>query len=266
MPLPRPKPDNPAVVTGASSGIGEALARDLAARGYSLVIVARREDRLQVLADELMAAHDIQVEVRPCDLLNRKARAEFADEIAARNISILCNNAGFVSFGPVANTDRQHLNNEVELNAIVVQDLTVAVLGGMLERGAGGLLATGSVAGHQPMPGMATYSATKAFVNTFYQALHQEVKAQGVHCTVLAPGPVRTEITEAAGKRFLEKAGPDIMWLEADRVAAEALDGLTANKRIVTPGIVAKLSKLSGQITPRSILLPSVKSTTDKIK
>ena len=265
MPLPDPESGLPAVVTGASSGIGASLASDLAARGYNLVVVARREDRLQAVADKLRQEHDVQVEVRPCDLLDRDAREAFAQELAERDVGILCNNAGFVTFGAVAKSDRQHLNDEVELNALAVQDLTIAVLHGMLERGSGGLLATGSVAGHQPMPGMATYSATKAFVNTFYQALHQEVKRQGVNCTVLAPGPVRTEITTAAGKEELEDLGPGIMWMEAERVAHEAINGLRDNRRIVTPGIVAKLSKLSGQLTPRSVLLPSVKTSTDRI-
>lgn len=265
MPLPKPSPDCPAVITGASSGIGEALSVELARRGYSLIVVARREDRLQALAKKLADVHQVKVEVRPCDLLDRDARESLAEELAQRDISILCNNAGFVSFGPVAEADRQHMNDEVELNAVVVQDLTMVVLEGMLKRGEGGLLATGSVAGHQPMPGMATYSATKAFVNTFYQALHQEVKGQGVHCTVLAPGPVRTEITSAAGREELEEVGPGIMWLSAERVAREAVNGLKANRRMVTPGIVAKLSKLSGQVTPRSLLLPAVKTSTDNL-
>src|ERR1700687_2277263 len=143
MPVPAPSPDARAVVTGASQGIGEALAAELAARGHSLIVTARREDVLTSLAARLTEQYGVAVEVRPVDLTDAAERAKLCDELATRNISILCANAGTATFGPVAALDPAGEKAQVQLNAVAVHDLVLAVLPGMIERKAGGILISG---------------------------------------------------------------------------------------------------------------------------
>src|ERR1700678_2240736 len=138
MPIPAPSPDARAVVTGASQNIGEALATELAARGHSLIITARREDLLNNLAGTLTEKYGVAVDVRPADLADAAERAKLADELATRNISILCANAGTATFGPIAGLDPAGEKAQVQLNAIAVHDLTLAVLPGMIDRKGGG--------------------------------------------------------------------------------------------------------------------------------
>src|ERR1700742_213742 len=191
MPIPAPSPDARAVVTGASQNIGEALAAELAARGHHLIVTARREDVLRSLADRLTEKYGVVVEVRPVDLADPAERTKLCDELATRNISILCANAGTGTFGPLASLDPTGEQAQVQLNVLGVHDLVLAVLPGMVERKAGGILISGSAAGNSPIPNNSTYAASKAFVNTFSESLRGELKREGVHVTVLAPGPVR---------------------------------------------------------------------------
>src|SRR6185437_6928650 len=165
MPVPAPSPDARAVVTGASQNIGAALATELAARGHSLIITARREDLLTALADTLSEKYGVTVEVRPADLADPADRAKLIDELATRDISILCANAGTATFGPVSTLDPEVERAQVQLNAVAVHDMVLAVLPGMLVRKAGGILISGSAAGNSPIPYNATYAATKAFAN-----------------------------------------------------------------------------------------------------
>ena len=146
MPVPAPSPDARAVVTGASQNIGAALATELAARGHSLIITARREDLLNALAARLADKHGVAVEVRPADLADPTDRAKLCDELATRNVSILCANAGTATFGAIADLDPAGEKAQVQLNAIAVHDLTLAVLPGMVERRGGGILISGSAA------------------------------------------------------------------------------------------------------------------------
>ena len=139
MPVPLPRPDARAVVTGASQGIGEALATELAKRGHHLIITARREDVLREVADRITDRYGVTVEVRPIDLTDADDRAALAEELAGRNISILCNNAGTATFGPVAALDPEGEKKQVALNVVAVHDLTLAVMPGMIGRGAGGI-------------------------------------------------------------------------------------------------------------------------------
>ncbi|EUA71354.1 short chain dehydrogenase family protein [Mycobacteroides abscessus subsp. bolletii 1513] len=129
------------------------------------------------------------VEVRAVDLADPGARDALCAELSERNISILCNNAGTATFGPIRGLDPAGERKQVQLNAVAVHDLTLAVLPGMLARGAGGILISGSAAGNSPIPNNATYAATKAFANTFSESLRGELKGTGVHVTLLAPGP-----------------------------------------------------------------------------
>ena len=265
MSLPRPRPEARAAVTGASSGIGEFLARGLAARGHSLILVARRGEQLLQLAQALTAKHGVDVEIRACDLADCAARAELCAELAARDIAILCNNAGFATFGQVKNLDVAREQEQVELNVVAVHDLTLAVLPGMVRRGAGAFLITGSTAGHQPMPGSATYSATKAFANTFCEALHAELRGSGISCTLLAPGPVRTGFASVAGITAIEGVGGGFAWLTAERVANTALRGMERNERIVVPGAFATLQTMGGRYTPRAMLLPILSKVLGRV-
>ncbi|WP_330182795.1 mycolate reductase [Nocardia sp. NBC_01503] len=250
MSLPAPTADNRAVVTGSSSGIGVALAEELASRGYSLILVARREDLLNELAKKLTDRYGITAEVRAVDLSNREQRAPLAKELAERDIAILCNNAGVATFGSLAKLDLDYERDIMELNAVAVHDLSLAVLPNMVERGSGGILVTGSAAGNMPIPNNATYAASKAFTNTWAESLRGEMKEHGVHVTLLAPGPVRTDNPdqEEVGNKI-----PEFIWVTAAHTAKITIDALARNKMRVVPGLISKGMSLAGQFGPRSI-------------
>ena len=266
MSIPMAAPRSRAVVTGASSGIGEALAEQLAARGHSLIVVARRADLLDALAERLEREHDVRVEVRACDLADRNARAALTTELAARDITVLCNNAGFATYGRLATLDPAREGMQVELNVTAVHDLMLAVLPGMLERRTGAILITGSTAGNQPGPANATYAASKAFANTFAESLHGELRGTGVSCTLLAPGPVRTEFGEVAELSKLDALLPGPLWVSAERAAELAIAGMEKGKRRVVPGAFAKAQTVSGQYTPRAIVTPILGAVYGKLK
>jgi short-subunit dehydrogenase len=256
MALPKPTPGAIAVITGASAGIGEALARGLAARGHDLLLVARRLDRLDAIAGTIRTDHGVWVDSQACDLADRDAREKFRDRLRERDVSILCNNAGFATFGDLRHADPDREREQLELNAVAVQDLTLAVLPNMISRGGGAILITGSTAGHQPFPGNATYAASKAFANTFAESLHKELSGTAVTCTLLAPGPVSTEFNQVAGIDGAANARIARLSVSADDVADQALRGLERGARVVIPGCVAKLETIGGRYTPRSVLLP----------
>ncbi|WP_041451823.1 SDR family NAD(P)-dependent oxidoreductase [Hoyosella subflava] len=256
MSLPKPNPARPAVVTGASSGIGAALAENLAARGYSLILVARRKQRLAELAARLVTDHGVNVEVMSCDLSDAESRAKLAAELASREIAILCNNAGSATYGPLVDLDADAERNQVSLNVNAVHDLTVAVLPGMIARRSGAILITGSTAGNQPSPNNATYSASKAFANMFAESLHGELAGTGVTCSLLAPGPVHTEFAEAASIPSLEKMLPDFLWVDAEEAAKTAIDGLADGRRRIVPGLFAKAQTVGAALTPSSVSNP----------
>jgi uncharacterized protein len=247
-----------AVVTGASSGIGVELARGLAARGHALVLVARRKDRLEHLAHELRSRAGVCVDIRECDLANRAQRASLTRELASRNVSVLCNNAGFPICGAVLDNDPAWEAAEVEVNVVAMHELTLAVLPGMVARRSGTILVTGSNAGEQPVPTAATYASTKAFANAFAEALHEELLGTGVTCTLLEPGPVRTEFTSVGGIKDSEKR-LWMGWKSPESVAAAAIKAMEHGRRTVIPGPLAKLQAYGGRYLPRTLLFPIVK-------
>ncbi len=258
MPIPAPSPEARAVVTGASQNIGKALATELAVRGHGLIITARREDVLTDLAARLSDRYRVAVEVRPVDLADPDARAKLADELAGRNISILCANAGTGTFGPVAELDPAVERGQVQLNVVAVHDLTLSALPGMVERAAGGILISGSAAGNSPIPNNATYASTKAFVNTFSESLRGELRHSGVHVTLLAPGPVRAEAPDAADASLVDKLIPDFLWISTKHTAKVSLDALERNKMRIVPGVTSKAMSVAAQYTPRAIVTPIV--------
>jgi short-subunit dehydrogenase len=241
-----------AVVTGASSGIGREMAGRLAARGHRLLLVARRKDRLDELARSLRTAHRARVEVRACDLADRAARAELVRELAGLEVSVLANNAGFTTCGYLADGDPLAEAAEVEVDVVAMHELTLAVLPGMLARRSGSVLITGSTAGMQPVPGAATYAASKAFVNTFAESLHAELRGTGVSCTLLAPGPVRTEFMAVGGAAELE-AKQWMAWKTPRTVARSGLRAARRGRRIAVPGLVAKAQGLAGRHVPHRL-------------
>jgi mycolic acid reductase len=265
MPVPAPSAEARAVVTGASQNIGEALGNELAARGHHLIIAARREDVLRALAGRLTQRYGVTVEVRPVDLADPAERTKLCDELAVRNISILCANAGTATFGPVASLDPAAEKAQVQLNVLGVHDLALAVLPGMVERGAGGILISGSAAGNSPIPNNAGYAATKAFVNTFSESLRGELKRAGVHVTLLAPGPVRTELPEADEQSLVERLIPDFLWISTQHTAKVSLDGLERNKMRVVPGVTSKAMSVAAGYAPRAIVTPIVGAVYKKL-
>lgn len=247
-----------ALVTGASSGIGAAVARELAARGADLVLVARRADRLERLAGELTARHGVAVEVLAADLTDPEQLAQ-VEKRAAAGVELLVNNAGIGSAGRFASLPLPREDTEVRLNVLAVVRLTSAALPAMLARGHGGVLNVSSVAGFQPLPGGATYSASKAFVTTFSEAVAAEVGRRGVHVTALCPGFTHTEFH--AGPVGVPRL-PGWLWLSAEQVARAGVDGVEAGRQVVVPGAVWKLAALLGRQLPR----PVIRAVTGRVR
>ncbi|WP_224371012.1 SDR family NAD(P)-dependent oxidoreductase [Hyalangium versicolor] len=200
---PFPYRGHRALITGASGGIGEAFARTLASRGMNLVLVARSEARLRTLATELSKAHGIQAEVLAADLSREGSPRELHARCEERGLSVdlLINNAGFGGLGAVEGLSFQSQHEQVMLNVTAVMDLCRLFLPAMIERGLGGILNVSSIAGYQPVPYMAVYGATKAFVLSFTEALWAENRDRGVRAVALCPGPVETGFFDVVGTR-----------------------------------------------------------------
>ncbi len=260
MALPTPKENATAIVTGASSGIGAEIARELARRGHGLTLVARRADRLEALADELARAHSIRVEVIAADLTAAASRGALPAQLEARGLhaDVLVNNAGFTTMGPVSTADRAAELALVRTNVEAVVDLCTLFVPGMVTRHRGAVLNTASTAAFQPLPGQAAYGASKAFVLSYGRALRAELHGTGVSVTTLCPGPVETGFAEAAGMTDEEAAEtlPKFMWVPADDVARAAVEGLAAGRAVVIPGKANRAGAGLAHLAPKALLLP----------
>jgi len=224
-----------ALVTGASSGIGTEFARQLAARGVDLVLLARREDRLAALADELTAAHGSAVEVVVADLAVRADRQAVVARLSTHEdpVDLLVNNAGLGAYGAVATQDPALLHRMVEVNVTAPLELTRAALPGMLERDRGGVINVGSTAGERPGPHAAVYGASKAFVNRCTEAVHEEVRGTGVRVLLLAPGFTATEFQAVAGVR--DGAAPAVLAATPEQVVTAGLEAFAAGRAVCVP-------------------------------
>jgi short-subunit dehydrogenase len=256
MSLPTPGPDRAAVVTGASSGIGAEMARELHRRGHQVVLVARSADKLEALAAEFGE----RAYVLPADLSDRPTRADLLRRVEALGLTpdVLVNNAGLSTLGPVSASDPDAEMNMVEVDVVAVADLCSRFLPGMVERGRGAVLNVASTAAFQPLPGQAAYGAGKAFVLSYTQSLAGELRGTGVSATALCPGPVKTGFGETAGfsDEDAEAALPRIMWISAEAVAKAAIDGLAKGRLVVIPGGANRVAAAFAQVTPRTLLLP----------
>jgi len=245
------------LLTGASSGIGAELARVFAAHGHELVLVARREDRLQALADEIAKAGRPRPAVLAADLEQRDAAGKIAAELTSRGLepNFVVNNAGFGLSGEAAKLDRNEQLAMIDLNVRTLTELSVSFVDS-LARHRGGLLNVASIAAFLPGPGMAVYYATKAYVLSFTEALHQEWAGRGIKVSALCPGPVPTEFQARASMELPGAAS--IIELPADRVAQIGYDGLMRNERVVIAGAGNKLAVSLMHFTPHALLLPII--------
>jgi hypothetical protein len=256
--LPAPSPHGTALVTGASAGIGSDLARELSQRGYGVTLVARRVDALNALAKEL----DTRVEVIGADLGVADQRVELLHEVERRGlqVDILVNNAGLGTMGPIATTDVDRELQMVRVNVEAVIDLCTRVLPAMISRRTGAILNVSSTAAFTPMPGQAGYAATKAFVQSYTDALRAEVARYDIAVTSLCPGPVRTEFVGEAGAtdELFAKVVPGFMWETPELVAKAGIDALAAGRRVVMPGVANRVLSHAEQHLPRSVLVPLI--------
>jgi len=263
MSLPKPAANSTALITGASAGIGAEIARELARRGHNVVLVARRKQRLNELAGELSAEYGVRAETIASDLSKPASRSRIAGRITelGLDVEILINNAGFATGGPFAESDPGRELEQVQVLVEAVVALTSSFLPEMVDRGRGAILNVASTAAMQPLPYAAGYSAAKAYVLTFSEAVHQEVSGRGVTVTALCPGPVETEFWDVAdwqvaGGRSFEKAFP--AKVSVKDVARAGVDGLDAGRRVVVPGLPMRAAMLAARYVPHAVKLPVV--------
>ncbi|MFC4637657.1 SDR family NAD(P)-dependent oxidoreductase [Deinococcus hohokamensis] len=247
-----------ALITGASSGIGEALARQLAARGANLILVARSEDKLRALAGQLQQQYGVQAQVVAADLTRPDAGEQLERELNARGLQVdlLVNNAGFGGFSEFWTQDPRDIQNMIALNIAALTDLTRRFLPGMVQRGRGRVLNVASTAAFMPGPLMAVYYASKAYVLSFSEAVNEELRGTGVRVTALCPGPVETGFQAAADldqSRLL--SGPNrVAMLSADEVARLGVEAMLRGQAVMVAGRINQLQTLLPRLLPRSVL------------
>jgi len=241
-------PFTTALVTGASSGIGAEMARQLGRAGVPTVLVARRGDKLREIAEQFDGFSVLEAD------LGTAAGQDAVMEAVGNTedpIDLVVNNAGFGTSGQFAELDADRLGDEVELNVKALTRISNAAARAMAARGSGYLLNVSSVASFQAAPGLAVYAA-KAYVTSLTEALHEELRGTGVHVTALCPGLTKTEFQEHSNTTEYEATFPDFAWTSAESVAAAGLDGVAKNKTIVVPGALYKGLVVTSDITPRA--------------
>jgi uncharacterized protein len=265
MSLPTPTAESTALVTGASGGIGAEVARELARRGHGVVLVARRKDRLDALARDLSEDYGVRAETISADLAKPASRSRVQGRITelGLDVDILVNNAGFATGGPFYESDPARELEQVRVLVEAVVALTSVFLPPMVERRSGAILNVASTAAMQPLPYAAGYSAAKAYVLSFSEAIHQEVAGHGVTVTALAPGPVDTDFWqiadwEVAGRRTSESAIPGPAMISAKDAARAGVDGLASGKRVVIPGLPMRAAMIATRYIPHALKLPVV--------
>jgi len=248
-----PRRWNRALITGASSGIGEAFARQLAAEGTDLVLVARRLDRLKQLAEELESDR-LDIEVLVADLSDREATQRVVQRLEDNSMAVdlLINNAGFGTVGDFIEQDPEIESTMIGVNVTALNRLAHAAGSAMAARGRGGILNVSSIAGFSPSPKSATYGATKAFVTSFSEALNIELGPQGVAVSCLCPGLTETEFQEKAN--YSPSALPKAFWQSAEQVAAAGLAGISGGTAVIVPGAHNKVAKALAAAVPNSIV------------
>ena len=251
------------LITGASSGIGAELARIFASNGYNTVLVARRDDRLKLLADEITAAGHPRPALITSDLCAAGACEQIAAELKAMDVEVdtVVNNAGYGLFGEALELDREQQLAMVDLNVRVLTDLTLRFADSLV-RHRGGILNVASIASFLPGPRMAVYYATKAYVLSFTEAMRGELGPKGVRVTALCPGPVPTAVHGVAG--FNPGLDSAVLNVSAAAVARAGYRGLMSNKRLVLPGVGVRMIPFMLRFAPRSLVLASVARVQQK--
>lgn len=239
-----------AVVTGASGGLGRAYARYLASCGLGVVLTGRREAELHNLASELKELWAATTLVRRCDLADPSDRAALLDELSDLEVDTLVNNAGFGMIGAVAESDAKRLSDMVTLNCVALTDLTRAVLPGMVRRGRGSIINVASTAAFQPIPTMAAYAASKAYVLRFTEGLWAEIAGTGVRTVAICPGPTDTAFFEAAGNNAVmsKRRTPE-------QVVQTTFSALRANRPAVVDGPANALLAVASRLVPTRMAL-----------
>jgi len=245
-----------ALITGASAGIGREFARQLASRAKLLVLVARRRDRLEELRGELLAKNPaLRVEIRDADLSSLQQTMRVAESLANEQIDLLINNAGLGDHGSFATADQTRVNAQVQVNVLALTALTRAFLPRMISRKRGAILNVSSSAGFLPLPKIAVYAATKAYVTSFSEAIRAETRDYGISVTTLCPGPVHTEFAEVADRQpEKQKSRNSLVHVSVEKVVRDGLDAIQQDKPLVIPGLAMKIIMTITRAVPLSVL------------
>ena len=243
-----------ALVTGASGGIGLELAGLLAQRGFDLIVVARRAPELEALAERCREEHGVRVHVRPADLLAPEAASRLVQQLhdEGLRVDVLVNNAGLMDMGAFAAIEVDRHERLLQLNVVVLTTLARRLLPGMIERGRGRILNVASTSAFQPVPSMALYAASKAFVLSLSESLSEELKGTGVTVTALCPGVTKTEMLDRAqGEHELARNLPGLFLSDVEDVAREGLEACLEGKAVVVPGLPNRLAASAVGLYPR---------------